>query len=471
MGSLFDGIAGFPLAAIRAGIVPVWASEIEPFPIAVSKAHFPGMKHLGSVTDINGAEIEPVDIITFGSPCQDLSVAGKRAGLEGARSGLFGEAVRIIREMQRATANEYPRYAVWENVPGAFSSNEGKDFACVVGSLVGAELSVPEGGWTSAGVAFGPAGQVAWRILDAQYWGVPQRRRRIFLVYDPRSERAGEILFVDQGVSGHLAESREAREGTAGGAGDGVDVAGFRMTSFGEYRDDDSASTVKARDYKDATDLVVQPQLYDMTHAEEVMRPVTPGLSPTLNARMGTGGNQIPVLMEPTYAFQPEQGAKARSIGFHEECSPTLKAEGATPAVVFAANQRDEVRDLGDKAGAIQAQPGMKQQTFVAQPVVAIQHSIIGRKDEAGAQGPGFRDDGKMFTLDSRGAGHAVARIGYAVRRLTPTECLRLQGFPDNWFDGIKGNSDTVCYKATGNSIAVPCVEWIMGRIADIERG
>jgi DNA (cytosine-5)-methyltransferase 1 len=437
MGSLFDGIAGFPLAAIRAGITPVWASEIEPFPIAVSKAHFPGMKHLGSVTDINGAEIEPVDIITFGSPCQDLSVAGKRAGLEGARSGLFGEAVRIIREMQRATANEYPRYAVWENVPGAFSSNEGKDFACVVGSLVGAELSVPEGGWTSAGVAFGPAGQVAWRILDAQYWGVPQRRRRIFLVYDPRGERAGEILFVDQGVSGHLAESREAREGTAGGAGDGVDVAGFRMTSFGEYRDDDSASTVKARDYKDATDLVVQPQLYDMTHAEEVMRPVTPGLSPTLNARMGTGENQIPVLIQPTYGIFDETTPK---IGV--DVMPTLRAR--------------------ERGGGFQQ--------AVAYPDPSNTVSAVDCRNLC-------ETEDKSGTLQCKQTGgyslnyQNPIRIGYAVRRLTPTECLRLQGFPDNWFDGIKGSSDTACYKATGNSIAVPCVEWIMGRIADIERG
>lgn len=208
LGSLFDGIAGFPLAGALSGIEPVWASEIEPFPIRVSKARFPNMKHLGSVTDINGAEIEPVDIITFGSPCQDLSVAGKQLGIhEGRRSNLFFEAVRIITEMREATHGVYPRFAVWENVPGAFSSNKGADFQAVLQALCqirgGRGLIIPlppKGRWLPAGCVVGDGYSLAWRILDAQYYGVPQRRKRIYLVADFDSERAGEIQFVGQSV-------------------------------------------------------------------------------------------------------------------------------------------------------------------------------------------------------------------------------------------------------------------------------
>lgn len=156
LGSLFDGIAGFPLAAVRHGLMPVWASEIEPFPIAVSSKHFPDMKHLGDITKINGAEIEPVDVITFGSPCQDLSVAGKRAGLDGARSGLFLEAIRIIREMREATNDKYPQFIVWENVPGAFSSNGGHDFQAVLSEISNTEIPMPDsGGWANAGMVRG----------------------------------------------------------------------------------------------------------------------------------------------------------------------------------------------------------------------------------------------------------------------------------------------------------------------------
>jgi DNA (cytosine-5)-methyltransferase 1 len=218
LGSLFDGIAGFPYAASLEGITPVWASEIEPFPMSVSARHFPNMKQLGDVTKINGAEIEPVDIITFGSPCQDLSVAGKRAGFDGARSGLFMEAVRIIEEMRTATNGLYPRYAIWENVPGAFSSNGGRDFRAAVGALVGAEVPMPlSGGWATAGMVRGNGRSVAWRVFDAQYWGVPQRRRRIFLIADFRGQRAPEILFEREGVSGDTEAGRSEGEGVAGG--------------------------------------------------------------------------------------------------------------------------------------------------------------------------------------------------------------------------------------------------------------
>ncbi len=177
LGSLFDGSGTFPMMGMLSGIVPVWSSEIEPFPIAVTTKRLPFVKHLGDINKINGAEIEPVDIITFGSPCTDLSVAGKRAGLDAERSGLFFQAVRIIKEMRCATNGRYPRFAVWENVAGAFSSNGGEDFRCVLEELCKVKdtnISVPKPAkWEKAGEIVAENFSLAYRTVDAQYWGVP----------------------------------------------------------------------------------------------------------------------------------------------------------------------------------------------------------------------------------------------------------------------------------------------------------
>ena len=219
LGSLFDGSGGFPLAGAMHGIEPVFASEIEPFPIRVTTQRFPNMKHLGSVTDINGAEIEPVDVITFGSPCQDLSVAGKQAGIhDGERSNLFFEAIRIIKEMRHATANKFPRFAVWENVPGAFSSNGGDDFRAVLNafcSVCDDSSDVPrpkDGAWQPAGCILGDGYSIAWKVYDAQYWGVPQRRKRIYLIADFATERAGEILFKPESMCRNHQTCKGAQE-------------------------------------------------------------------------------------------------------------------------------------------------------------------------------------------------------------------------------------------------------------------
>ena len=236
LGSLFDGSGGFPLSGFLCGIEPIWASEVEPYPIAVTKSRFPHMKHLGDINKINGAEIEPVDIITFGSPCQDLSVAGKRAGLkhenngddETTRSGLFMEAVRIIKEMREKTNGEYPKFAVWENVPGAFSSNKGEDFKVVLEELIKIAApsavmpEVPRFGWAYADSYCGDGWSLAYRVLDAQYWGVPQRRRRIYLVADFRGECAREILFEREGVRGCFAKGRTPWEAAPADAERGI---------------------------------------------------------------------------------------------------------------------------------------------------------------------------------------------------------------------------------------------------------
>lgn len=205
LGSLFDGSGTMPLCAAMCGGHPVWASEVEPYPIAVTRTHLPHMKHLGSVTEIKGSKIEPVDIITFGSPCQDLSIAGKRAGLKGERSGLFREAIRIIREMLAATNGRYPRFVIWENVPGALSSNGGEDFEVVLNELLGlreftgggaAKFIRQHGKWRN----FANYGAVAYRIVNAQFWGVPQRRRRIYAICDTCGESAGVVVFERKGT-------------------------------------------------------------------------------------------------------------------------------------------------------------------------------------------------------------------------------------------------------------------------------
>ncbi len=218
LGSLFDGVGGFPLCAEISGVVPIWAAEVDAAAVAVTKQNFPNMQHFFDVQKISGAELPPVDIITFGSPCQDVSVAGKRAGIkneskgdeETTRSGLFFDAIRIIYEMRKATNGKYPTFIVWENVPGAFSSHNGRDFRTVLEEITKTDIPMPASGkWATAGVVRGGAICAAWRVLDAQYWGVPQRRKRIYLVGSFGSNSAEEILFKPDGVRRYLAPRRK----------------------------------------------------------------------------------------------------------------------------------------------------------------------------------------------------------------------------------------------------------------------
>ena len=220
LGSLFDGSGGFPLAGLLAGIVPIWSSEIESFAIRVTEKRLPQVQHFGNISGLHGAKLPPVDIITFGSPCQDMSIAGKRTGLSGSRSSLFHEAIRIIREMRCASNGKYPRYIVWENVPGAFSSNGGEDFRCVLEAICSVKdssisISRPAGKWTKAGEILAESYSLAWRVLDAQYWGVPQRRKRIYLIGSFRSDSAGEILFKPDSVRRYSAQGRKKRKAFA----------------------------------------------------------------------------------------------------------------------------------------------------------------------------------------------------------------------------------------------------------------
>lgn len=300
LGSLFDGSGGFPLAGSLCGIEPLWASEIEPYPIAVTRERFPNMKHLGDISKVNGAVIAPVDIVTFGSPCQDLSVAGKRAGLkhevngdeETTRSGLFMEAVRIIKEMREATNGEYPRFALWENVPGAFSSNKGEDFRIVLEELIkiieptATMPPVPKNGWSYADSYTGDGWSLAYRVFDAQYWGVPQRRRRIHLVVDFRGERAGEILFKREGVRGYFTESRTTWETAATYAERSSGTKDSKGTG-GSIRFGASCETDDSKN-----------QYLFENHSQDTRYKGPLNVCPMLPAQLGTGGNNQPFVIE-----------------------------------------------------------------------------------------------------------------------------------------------------------------------------
>ena len=304
LGSLFSGSGTFEMAGLLSGIKPVWASEVEPFPIAVTRTRLPFVKHYGDVNKINGAEIEPVDIITFGSPCTDLSVAGKRAGIHAERSGLFFQAIRIINEMRCATDGKYPRFAVWENVGGAYSSNNGEDFRCVLEEFCkvkDAGVSVPKPKkWEKAGSIMGDDYSVAWRTFDSQHWSIPQRRMRIYLVADFAGQCAEKILFESEGVSGYSAEGFRAWQGSAGGVENCVGAAG--------------------------------KSLMFENHSQDTRYRGPLEVSQTVSATYGTGGNNQPFVVESA-GFCTEHSAKAHGIGYEEEKSPTLRA-GVVPATL-----------------------------------------------------------------------------------------------------------------------------------------
>lgn len=360
--SLFDGSGGFPLAASLCGIEPVYASEVEPYPIAVTKSRFPNMKHLGDVSRIKGAEIEPVDIITFGSPCQDMSVAGKRAGLkhtavgdeETTRSGLFMEAIRIIKEMRVKTNGIYPRFAVWENVPGAFSSNRGEDFRLVLEEFIkitepnAVMPAVPQAGWAYADCISGDGWSIAYRVFDAQYWGVPQRRRRIYLVADFRGECAGKILFEREGVRGYFEAGRTPWQGIAAdaqncvGTDDRADTAGCNGKGWREN------------------------ECY------------------TLNT-----------IDRPAVCYQ--------------------KVVGSLCATDYKWVQQQQVGE-----GKLIVEPCPYQKA--TGPLMANSHPGSYSGQDA------YTD---MFVVGKEKP--MAVPVHYIVRRLTPTECARLQGFPDTW--------------------------------------
>ena len=470
LGSLFDGSGGFPLAGLLSGITPVWASEIEPFPIRVTTKRLPFMKHYGDISAMNGAEIEPVDIITFGSPCQDMSVAGKRAGLDGSRSNLFYEAVRIIKEMRCATNGEYPRYIVWENVPGAFSSNKGDDFRCVLESVCQikdetAVIPQPDK-WQPAGEIVGDDYSIAWRVMDAQYWGVPQRRKRIFLVADFAGRSAGKILFDSEGLSGYSASSLRAWQETACRSGESPDSPSICLNDQGGSRIDvteEVTNTLRAEahhppcvmDNKETTGALrtetysagfctehsakarsigyeeeksptlragtVPAAVYE-NHSQDTRYTGPVDVSPTVSSTYGMGGNNQPFVVETPKTLKIRSGCDGGGKGalIQEDKSATLSCNNDQtlfePKVYGICSKHSNSMNSGNpSSGFYEAETARTIDTGNQSPcknqggmvVVAVQGSMIGRADKNGPQGSGVNED-VSFTLDSCDR-HAVA--------------------------------------------------------------
>lgn len=455
------------------------------------------MKHYGDITKLHGWELPPVDVITGGSPCQDLSIAGRRAGLDGERSGLFLEQVRLVKEMRNATANDdirlvKPRYMVWENVPGAFSSNQGKDFQAVLTEI--ARIADPEcpivplpekGGWNKSGCLMGEGFSIAWRVHDAQFWGVPQRRKRISLVADFAGGSAPEVLFERKGMCRDFEKGREQGKRAATDAEGSVGTASaICMNGDGGFLTtvtDEVAGTLRAMHPH------VVAQMYE-NHGKDGRYTGPLETAPTVVAQYGTGGNNTPFVLQVPYGISSDKSnamlSKNPHSGIYEaKTSRTLDLNGGYP---------------GCNQGGI----------AVVGKAYAIQWNMIGRKDENGPQGKGIRED-VAYTLNATdqqavayhaSKGSYMTRFEkdaavdtllasdykdppcvavepfYMVRRLTPLECERLQGYEDGWTDigdwidsrgkKRKGDSDNPRYKALGNSLALPFWFWLMRRIA-----
>ena len=559
LGSLFDGIGGFPLAAVHCGGVPVWASEIEPFPMRVTKLRFPDMIHVGDITKLDGAKLPPVDVICGGSPCQDLSVAGLRKGLAGERSGLFMDQVRIVKEMRaederRGVSDDFirPRYLVWENVPGAFSSANGEDFRAVIEEIVHIKDStchVPRpdtGRWESAGAAIlGDQFSLAWRVLDAQYWGVAQRRRRIFLVADFGGLTAPKILFEQERLLRDPAEGQGQGKGVTTAAGNssadsgGSRVAEEKQVDIFAVHIDQREETINLNGISGA--LMATTNMQMQTFVAEGMRkfesaekkeeclclndqggermdvsvdvtatlragmsghpPLVMGIqqgsagteeipdpalteeaetggnnyqilfenhgidarytgphevAPTMSARYGTGGNNVPLVsdMPESYCIagniiDREVQNGGNGLGCQPDISYTLTS--ADRHAVFSRQRSDEF--LQNRVTATQSARQHKDATdLVCEP---YQNTVgtIGYTDHKGINNQYVSED------------KCIVENRKLIRRLTPLECERLQGFPDHWTD-IPGASDSARYKALGNSVAIPCVDFVLRGIA-----
>ena len=569
LGSLFSGSGSFELGGLLAGIRPIWNSEVEPFPIRVTTKRLPFVKHYGDVNSIRGDEVEPVDIITFGSPCQNLSIAGKRAGLEGKQSSLFYQAIRIIKEMRCATDGRYPRFIVWENVPGAFSSNGGEDFRAVLNAVCSVKdggIPVPEppkGKWSNAGCIMADGFSLAWRVFDAQFWGVPQRRKRIYLVSDFTGGCAGKVLFESEGVSGYTPQGFRAWQGTAGGAAEGFGAAGgICLNDQGGSRmdvTDDVTCTLRAEAHHPP--CVLEQAVFE-NHSQDTRYTGPLETAPTVNATYGMGGNNQPFVVETPKTLKIRSGCEGGGKGalIQDDKSATLSCnndqtvfvpfcKGTRPhsaeeaptwkdgevantlntfdtgesrcnelvvqAFGICSKESNAMKSDNPHSGFYEAETSRTLDANGGNPscnqggiaVVAVQGSMIGRDDRNGPQGSGINED-VSFTLNTADR-HAVAyptyctsknsyfmraekelantlvatdykdppvindvrtasgkdvsgtisasmgskqwlgnqeafsgdyhivEPDYIVRRLTPTECARLQGFSDWWCDGL----------------------------------
>lgn len=551
MGSLFDGSGGFPLGGLISGITSLWASEVEPFPIRVTTKRLPQVKHYGDVSKLNGAEVPPVDIITFGSPCQDMSVAGKRSGLDGERSSLFYQAVRIVKEMRCKTNGKYPRFVVWENVPGAFSSNKGEDFKAVLDSLCkikSEDYAVPpleKGRWDSAGSIVGEDFSLAWRVLDAQYWGVPQRRKRIYLVADFAAASAGKILFESEGVSGYYSQNFCPWKGTAG------DFKGCTGTAGTVCLNDQGGSRMDVTQGMTCTLRAESkhPPLVFENHSQDTRYTGPLEQALTVSSTYGTGGNNQPFVLETPKTLKIRSGCEGGGKGalvqddlsatlgcsndqtlfvpkcygicakdsnsmksdnphsgiYEADTSRCLDANGGNPAC----NQGGIVVVEGNGSRPSHKGDGYKESDVMYMLNTTEQHAVVYAIDRESyncgqnyARKVGISEDGINSTLNAQGPSAVAAPVyssskasfftsaeeelantlvatdykdppivndvsdapEYIVRRLTPTECARLQGFPDWWCSDLgtqsrlkkKSNGGRMCLKPIVKSWELP---------------
>ena len=560
LGSLFDGSGGFPLGGLISGIEPLWASEIEPFPIRVTTKRLPFMKHYGDVSKLDGSKLPPVDIITFGSPCQDMSVAGRRAGLDGSRSNLFYEAVRIAKEMREATNGRYPTWLCWENVPGAFSSNGGSDFKAVldeIRKIKNPEADTPRPArWPNAGCVLADDHSIAWRVFDAQYWGVPQRRKRIYLVADLAGQRAGKVLFESEGLSGYTPQGFRSWQGSAGAAEEGAHPAGVGAVTFVAVENHSADSRVTVSD-----DGKVQ----------------------TLTSRMGTGGNNVPLVMKircgcegggkgpliqtdksATLATNNDQTLFVPAVfgicakdsnamksdnpnsGFYKaDTTRTLDANGGNPScnqggmavvalegngarpshkgcgyseedVSFTLNATEQhgvaygldraAYNQGENAKFAPCIESEVEPPMVARGPGAVAHPVYSTSKNSYHTQAEEDIVNTLVATDYKDPPTVTEEPYYIVRRLTPTECARLQGFPDWWCSALgtdepseedvafwrevfethravtgsaskpktdaqimkwlkDPHADSAEYKLWGNGVALPCVCFVLAGI------
>lgn len=526
LGSLFDGIAGFPLAAAQNGIKTIWASEIVGDCIDIVKKHFPEIQHLGDITKINGEEIPPVDIISFGSPCQNLSTAGNQKGLDGEKSQLFFEAIRIIYEMRGATNGKYPKYIIWENVAGAFSSNKGQDFRRVLEEITKTYIPMPNSRrWATSGMVRSAAGSTAWRQLDAQYWGVPQRRKRIYLVHNFNGERAPEILFECESVLGYTAQGRTEGKNIAGSAGNSVEATGTGTAAGFLPLNSGRANGVGYEDEKSPT-LTKNPPATVYTIAGNAI------------GRMGrNGGNQLGVGQDISYtltaadrhAIAAPEAFRLSSFGGFAEGVGTLRASGGDNGggsetmiveknLQFAEAYQHHGYRMSKTANTMTAGANSSVRgdtSFVIENNVVCFDDVVKNEDggywacickdcvkkhnisenllDDAGQGtcsvagcwneadyyidfPQIEEpkEGQRFWKIAKELLQKVTKmVRYRVRRLTPLECERLDGFPDNWTEyGASGKemSDKTRYEALGNSIAVPCADRVFAGIIAAEK-
>ena len=515
LGSLFSGSGAFELGGILAGIRPVFASEVEPFPIRVTTKRLPFVKHYGDVNSIRGDEVEPVDIITSGSPCTDISIAGKRAGLGGKQSSLFFQAIRIIKEMRCATDGRYPRFIVWENVPGAFSSNKGEDFRAVLNavcSVKDGDIPVPgppKGKWANAGCIMADGFSLAWRVVDACLWGVPQRRKRIYLVADFTGGSAGKILFESEGVSGYTPQGFRAWQGTAGGAAESAGAAGGIRVCL----NDQGGSRM------DVTDDVTCTLRAEAHHPPCVLEQAVSGnrqpsvaeTPKTLKIRAGGGSGGKGALIQDdksaTLSCNNDQtlfvpfckGTRPHSAGEAPtwkdgEVANTLNTfdigecrcnELVVQAFGICSKESNAMKSDNPHSGFYEAQTArtldcncnnpsanqggiavvayptyctsknsyfMRAEKELANTLVATDYKdppvindvrTASGKDVFGTISASMGSKQWLGNQEAFSGDYHIVEPDYIVRRLTPTECARLQGFPDWWCDGLGTENPT----------------------------